>query len=60
MSYQYNFKDVLARSERINWRVEDLIGEAKTLDFSMRFMPENLARVDGLTLSFPWQGCTRR
>ena len=49
MSYQYNFKDVLARSERINWRVEDLIGEGKTLDFSMRFMPENLARVDGLT-----------
>lgn len=24
MSYQYNFKDVLGRAERITWRVEDL------------------------------------
>jgi hypothetical protein len=53
MSYHYNFKDVLGRSERINWRVEDLIGEGKTLDFSKLFMPENLARVDGLTFLTP-------
>lgn len=26
MSYHYNFKDCLARAERITWRVEDLIG----------------------------------
>jgi hypothetical protein len=49
MSYQYNFKDVLGRSERITWRVEDLIGNGKTLDFSMPFMPESLARVETLT-----------
>jgi hypothetical protein len=48
MSYQYNFKDVLGRAERITWRVEDLIGEGKTLDFSKPFMPENLARVEAL------------
>jgi hypothetical protein len=53
MSYHYNFKDVLGRSERITWRVEDLIGEGKTLDFSKRFMPENLARVDGMTFLAP-------
>jgi hypothetical protein len=46
MSYQYNFKDVLGRAERITWRVEDLIGDGKTLDFSKPFMPENLARVE--------------
>src|SRR5262245_32897440 len=49
MSYHYNFKELLGRSERINWRVEDLIGEGKTLDFSKHFMPENLTRGDSLT-----------
>lgn len=48
MTYQYNFKDVLGRSERITWRVEDLIGGDKKLDFSKPFMPENLARVEQL------------
>ena len=48
MSYQYNFKDVLGRAERITWRVEDLIGEGKTLDFAKPFMPESLARTEGL------------
>jgi hypothetical protein len=48
MSYQYSFKDVLGRSERITWRVEDLIGGDKTLDFSKPFMPETLARVETL------------
>ncbi len=48
MSYQNNFKDVLGRSERITWRVEDLIGGDKKLDFAKPFMPENLARVEPL------------
>jgi len=48
MGYRYNFKDVLDRSERITWRVEDLIGGGKTLDFAKPFMPENLARVQAL------------
>lgn len=46
MTYHYSFKDCLARSERITWRVEDLIGGDKKLDFSRAFMPENLARVE--------------
>jgi hypothetical protein len=53
MSYQYNFKDVLGRAERITWRVEDLIGEGKTLDFAKPFMPENLARVEELAFLSP-------
>jgi hypothetical protein len=53
MSYQYNFKDVLGRAERITWRVEDLIGEGKTLDFAKRFMPESLARVEGMAFLSP-------
>jgi hypothetical protein len=53
MSYQYNFKDVLGRAERITWRVEDLIGEGKTLDFAKPFMPESLARVEELAFLSP-------
>jgi hypothetical protein len=48
MSYPYSFKDCLARAERITWRVEDLIGDDKRLDFSREFMPESLARVEPL------------
>lgn len=48
MTYQYNFRDVLGRAERITWRVEDLIGGDKTLDFTKSFMPESLARVEGM------------
>lgn len=42
------FRDTLVISERVNWRLEDLIGGDKTLDFGLRFMPENLARVENL------------
>lgn len=44
MTYQFSFKDVLGRAERISWRVEDLIGGDKRLDFSRTFMPESFAR----------------
>jgi len=53
MTYQYNFKDVLGRAERITWRVEDLIGEGKTLDFSKPFMPESLVRAEALSFLSP-------
>lgn len=53
MTYQYNFKDVLGRSERITWRVEDLIGDGKTLDFAKPFMPESLVRVEALSFLSP-------
>lgn len=44
MTFQYSFKDCLQRAERITWRVEDLIGGDKKLDFSRPFMPESFAR----------------
>ena len=53
MTYQYSFKDCLQRAERITWRVEDLIGDDKTLNFSMPFMPESLARIDELDFLSP-------
>lgn len=48
MTFQYSFKDCLQRAERITWRVEDLIGGDKKLDFSRPFMPESFARTTEL------------
>ncbi|MFC3079956.1 hypothetical protein ACFODL_17785 [Phenylobacterium terrae] len=53
MTYPYSFKDCLQRSERITWRVEDLIGPDKPLDFARPFMPESLARTGGLAFLSP-------
>jgi hypothetical protein len=48
MGYNYTLKDLLERSERVTWRIEDLIGGDKTLDFTRPFMPESLARTAAL------------
>jgi hypothetical protein len=44
----YNYQETLAASVKGNWRVEDIIGGDKRLDFSRPFMPESLARVNSL------------
>lgn len=49
MEHHYSYQAVLAASERVHWRVEDLIGGEKQLDFTRPFMPESLARVEPLT-----------
>jgi hypothetical protein len=46
--HQYTYQACLAASERVNWRVEDIIGGDKGLDFNKPFMPESLARVEPL------------
>lgn len=48
MQHTYTYADTLAASERVNWRVEDLIGGDRQLDFDKPFMPESLARVEPL------------
>src|SRR3954453_3382441 len=40
----YDYQDTLAASQKVNWRIEDIIGGDKKLDFTKRFMPESLAR----------------
>ena len=49
----YTYEAALAASERVNWRVEDVIGGDKRLDFSKPFLPESLARVQGLGFLSP-------
>jgi hypothetical protein len=44
----YDYRETLDASLKVNWRVEDIIGGDKQLDFSKRFMPESLARVEEL------------
>ena len=44
----YDYRDTLAASQKVNWRIEDIIGGDKKLDFTKRFMPESLARVEQL------------
>ena len=44
----YNYRQTLADSVKANWRVEDIIGGDKRLDFTKPFMPDSLARVNAL------------
>ena len=47
--HHFTYEAALAAAEKINWHVDDVIGGDKRLDFSKRFMPEALARVEPLT-----------
>jgi hypothetical protein len=49
MKSNYSYQGALETSERVNWRIEDIIGGEKRLDFSKPFMPESLAQVKGLS-----------
>jgi hypothetical protein len=51
--HRFTYKDTLAASEKIRWRVEDIIGGDKRLDFTRPFMPESLARVEKLSFLTP-------
>ncbi len=44
----YSYQVTLATAQKANWRIEDIIGGDKRLDFSQPFMPESLARVEQL------------
>jgi hypothetical protein len=44
----YTYQSALEASDKINWRIEDIIGGDKRLDFTRPFMPESLARTNEL------------
>ncbi len=46
---QYGYREAIATSQRVNWKIEDIIGGDKKLDFTKPFMPEALARVEQLS-----------
>ncbi len=45
IQHSYSYPAALADSQKVNWRVEDLIGGDKKLDFSKPFLPDSLAGV---------------
>jgi hypothetical protein len=49
LQHGYTYEETLAASEKVHWRVEDVIGGEKRLDFDKPFLPESLARVGGLS-----------
>ena len=53
MQTLYSYEAALAASEKINWRIEDIIGGDKRLDFAKPFLPESLARVEPLAFMTP-------
>ena len=46
---RYTYQSALAASEVVHWRIEDIIGGKKRLDFTKPFMPESLAHAERLT-----------
>lgn len=49
----YDYASILAASQKVCWRPEDLIGGEKRLDFSRPFLPESLARTEALDFLSP-------
>ena len=46
---RYTYQGTLAAADFVHWRIEDIIGGTKRLDFAKPFMPESLARVTPLS-----------
>jgi para-aminobenzoate N-oxygenase AurF len=44
----YTFEATLRSAQKIDWKIEDLIGGDSRLDFTRPFLPESLARVEAL------------
>ena len=43
-----DYQHLLKTSRRVNWRVEDLVGEGRRLDFTRPFLPETFAQTEPL------------
>jgi hypothetical protein len=39
-----NYETIISASERVAWRIEDILPPNQSLDFTMRFLPESLVR----------------
>jgi len=48
VQHDFSYESALHDSHKVSWRVEDLIGNGKTLDFTRPFLPDALAGVRGI------------
>lgn len=46
---QHTYETLIEVSKRVNWRVDDIIGGDKKLDFTKPFLPETFARTEALS-----------
>lgn len=53
MIQDLSYERLLETSKRVNWRLEDIIGDDKTMDFSKPFLPESFARTAPLDFLSP-------
>ena len=51
--HDYSYAEIRRLSERAAWRLEDVVGPDKSLDFDKPFMPEALARTRELSFLTP-------
>ncbi len=58
MHHNYSYQSALAVSERVGWKVEDIIGGEKQLDFAKPFMPESLAQTRKISFLTPEEQMT--
>jgi hypothetical protein len=49
MSHGYTYEATLDAAERVAWRIDDVVGGPRRLDFQNAFLPESLARTAELT-----------
>ena len=55
MYHNFNYERALATSLRAQWRLDDVLREDQSLDFSRNFMPESLARTAAVTALNPFE-----
>jgi hypothetical protein len=48
MQSQHSYQDLLETSQRVNWRIDDIIGGKRRLDFTRPFLPETFVRTEAL------------
>jgi hypothetical protein len=53
MTALQSYQHLLETSQRVNWRLEDLIGEGRRLDFTRPFLPETFAQTEPLGFLSP-------
>lgn len=53
MEHGYTYQGALTASQRVNWRIEDIIGGEKRIDFTKPLMPESLAQVKQIAFLTP-------
>jgi hypothetical protein len=53
LKHHYSYEATLADSLKVNWRVEELIGGDKKLDFTKSFLPDSLAGTAGIACLSP-------